>query len=103
VIGLHGLAGPHTLYPVVAWGDVPTWLAVVGGFVSGGAALWQLKLQRVQMAGATRAQERASRPTLSRFQQGSIDGAKSGVLPPDSEPVHVVTVANLRYSALTGG
>jgi hypothetical protein len=34
---------------MVAWGDVPTWLLVAVGTVGGGAALWQLGLQRRQL------------------------------------------------------
>jgi hypothetical protein len=51
---------------MVRWGDVPTWLAVLGAYPAAGAALWQLRLQRIQLgeqkqqlAQQTRIQERA--------------------------------------------
>lgn len=43
---------------MVDWGDVPTSLALFGAFLAAGAALWQLRLQRIQLADQTRVQER---------------------------------------------
>ena len=71
---------PYAL-PVVAWGDVPTWLAVVGAFAGGGAALWQLQLQRIQLTDATRIQERQQADAID-VSAGSIDGVMSECLPP---------------------
>ena len=60
---------------MAAWGDVPTWLLLIVGVVGGGAALWQLRLQRIQLhdqqeviANQTRVQERqqAEQVELSR-------------------------------------
>lgn len=86
---------------MVAWGDVPTWLLVGLGGVGGGAALWQLGLQRKQLHDQ---QEviRSQALILERQQANkidvtanSIDGAAAKVLPEESgEPVHIVMVAN---------
>jgi hypothetical protein len=76
------------------WGDVPTWLAVVGAFLGGGAALWQLRLQRIQLADQTRIQERRQADAVD-VSAGAIDGAQTAVLPPDKgEPVHMIVVTN---------
>jgi hypothetical protein len=79
---------------VVDWGDVPTWLAVAGAFLGGGAALWQLRLQRIQLADQTRIQERQQADAID-VAVTSVDGSQAKVLPPDNgEPVHLLLVAN---------
>ena len=86
---------------MMSWGDVPTWIAVVVGAVGGGAALWQLGLQRTQL----RAQQKViadQASVLGRQQADRIDvayrtigGAAARVLPPESEElVHLVAVTN---------
>lgn len=56
--------------------------------------MWQLQLQRIQLADQTRIQERQQANAID-VTVGDIDGAKSGVLPSDnSEPVHGVAVVN---------
>jgi hypothetical protein len=94
VIGLHRDVVCRTLCLVVDWGDVPTWLAVAAGFGAGGVALWQLRLQRIQLADQTRIQERQQADAVD-VAAGAVDGGKSWVLPSDkSEPVHLVIVTN---------
>jgi hypothetical protein len=43
----------------IAWGDVPTWIAVIGAIVGAGVALWQLQGQRQEFARQTRILERS--------------------------------------------
>lgn len=87
---------------MVDLGDVPTWLLVLVGGVGGGAALWQLGLQRQQLRDQ---QEviRSQAHILERQQANKIDlraipvdGADAGVLANDveSEQVHMVVVGN---------
>jgi hypothetical protein len=79
---------------MVNWGDVPTWLAVFGAFLAAGAALWQLRLQRIQLADQTRTQERQQADQVEVAAR-AIDGAAAKVLPDDQgEPVHMVVVDN---------
>jgi hypothetical protein len=86
---------------VVNWGDVPTWLLVGLGALGGGAALWQLQLQRVQLrdqqnvlARQTRIQERQQADMID-VSARPTDGARATVLPEDKgEPVHMVVVRN---------
>jgi hypothetical protein len=79
---------------VVDWGDVPTWLAVGGAFLGGGAALRQLKLQRIQLADQTRIQER-QQANMIDVAGRPVDGAQAKVLPsPEGVPVHMVVVTN---------
>jgi hypothetical protein len=88
------VGGSSYALAMVNWGDVPTWLAVLGAFLGGGAALWRLRLQRIQLADQTRLQERLQANMID-VAAHSVDGAKSKVLPADaSEPVHLVTAAN---------
>lgn len=86
---------------MVAWGDVPTWLAVGGGVVGGVAALRQLSLQRQQLQ--DQQQVIAAQARLLERQQASqvevtvqpISGAAVGVLPPETvQSVHMVVVVN---------
>lgn len=86
---------------MVDLGDLSAWLLVGLGGVGGGAALWQLGLQRRQLRDQ---QEviRSQAQVLERQQANkidvratSIDGAAAKVLPEESgEPVHLVMVAN---------
>lgn len=86
---------------MAAWGDVPTWLLVVLGAIGGGAALWQLRLQRIQLhdqqeviRAQTRLQERQQADAVD-VAVGAVDGAQAGVLPSDNtEPVHMVAITN---------
>jgi hypothetical protein len=79
---------------VVAWGDVPTWVAVSGALLGSGAALWQLRLQRIQFADQTRLQERRQADAID-VRVGGAEGGQLGVLPPDeSQPVHAIIVSN---------
>jgi hypothetical protein len=79
---------------VVDWGDVPTWLAVVGAFLGGGAALWQLRLQRIQLSDQTRIQERQQANAIDVAGR-PVSGAQAQVLPAsEDEPVHMVVVTN---------
>jgi hypothetical protein len=57
---------------MVALGDVPTWLLVVIGAVGGGAALWQLGLQRRQLRDQQEVIARQTRQ-LERAQADAID------------------------------
>jgi hypothetical protein len=83
-----------TLPSVVAWGDVPTWVAVGGAFLGGWAALRQLRLQRIQFADQTRLEERRQADAID-VRVGGAEGGQLEVLPPDkSEPVHVIIVSN---------
>ena len=79
---------------MVNWGDVPTWLAVFGAFLAAGAALWQLRLQRIQLTAQIHIQEReqANKVGIGAY---PIDGAHTKVLAEDEgEPVHMVVVIN---------
>ena len=74
--------------------DVPTWLAVSGAIPAAGAALWQLRLQRIQLADQTRIQEREQANNVDVTVQ-AVDGAQAKMLPEDKgEPVHMVVVTN---------
>jgi hypothetical protein len=87
-------AAPRTLWLVVNWGDVPTWLAVFGGIAGGGAALWQLRLQRIQLADQTRIQERQQADAVDVTAR-PVDGVQAHVLlSEDSEAVHLIVVTN---------
>jgi hypothetical protein len=78
----------------MAWGDVPTWVAVGGAFLGSGAVLWQLGLQRIQFADQTRLQERRQADAID-VRVGGAEGGQLEVLPPDkSRPVHVFVVSN---------
>lgn len=78
----------------VNWGDVPTWLATAGAFIAAGAALWQLRLQRIQLADETRVREREQANAVDV----TIDSANAGIIiktPEDkNDRVRVVQVAN---------
>lgn len=86
---------------MVAWGDVPTWLLVGVGVVGGGAALWQLGLQRRQLhdqqevtRAQTRLQERQQADQVDVVAR-AIDGEQGQVHPHTrGEPVHMVVVTN---------
>lgn len=79
---------------MVNWGDVPTWLAVFGAFLGGGAALWQLRLQRIQLTDETRIKERRQADAIDVAAR-PVDGWQADVLPKDKdELVHMVVVAN---------
>lgn len=79
---------------MVNWGDVPTWLAFAGAFLGGGAALWQLRLQRIQLTDQTRIQERQQANAIDVAGR-PVDGAQAQVLPAsEGESVHMVVVAN---------
>ena len=86
---------------MVAWGDVPTWLAVGGAVVGGLAALRQLSLQRQQLQ--DQQQVIAAQARLLERQQASqvevtvqaISGAAVGILPPETvQSVHMAVVTN---------
>jgi hypothetical protein len=75
---------------VAAWGDVPTWLLVIVGVVGGGAALWQLRLQRIQLhdqqeviADQTRIQER------QQAEQAGLSWRPAEPIRPGGEYQHV--------------
>jgi hypothetical protein len=86
---------------VAAWGDVPTWIAVIGGSVGGYAALRQLSLQRQQLADQQKLIAEQNR-SLGRQQASMIlvefsarHGGTAGVLPEDSKAfVHQAMVIN---------
>lgn len=79
---------------VVNWGDVPTWVAVFGAIAATGAALWQLRLQRIQLADQTRIQEREQANKIDVAVQ-AVPGSQAKMLPEDDgKPVHMVVVAN---------
>jgi hypothetical protein len=86
---------------MVAWGDVPTWLAVAGGVVGGVAALRQFSLQREQLrdqqqviAAQARLLERQQAIQVEVIVQ-TINGAAAGVLPAESaQSVHMAVVTN---------
>ena len=86
---------------MVAWGDVPTWLAVAGGVVGGFAALRQLTLQRQQLADQKDVIARQTR-LLERQQADAVDlsaqtinGSSAGVMPPESQDsVHMAVLTN---------
>jgi len=90
-----------TVPAMVAWGDVPTWLAVAGGTVGGFAALRQLSMQREQLrdqqeviTGQARLLERQQASQV-RVSPGKISGAETAVLPANSVLlVHMAVVAN---------
>ena len=75
---------------MVAWGDVPTWLAVVGGSVGGYAALRQLSMQREQLKDQQELIAQQNR-LLERQQAGAVAvefsatlGGPAGVIAEDS-------------------
>ena len=68
---------------MVNWSDVATWLAVLGAWATALAALWQLRLQRIQLEDQTRIQER-EQANLVDVSASSVDGVKARVL--DGEP-----------------
>jgi len=87
---------------MIAWGDVPTWLLVGLGGVGGGAALWQLGLQRRQLHDQQNVIESQAR-ILEREQANkidvranSVDGSAAKVLADVDKgvQVHIVMVAN---------
>jgi hypothetical protein len=79
---------------VIAWGDLPTWLAVAGAFLGGGAALRQLRLQRIAFADQTRLQERQQADAVD-VSGRPFDGSEAKILPPgDHQPVHAIIVTN---------
>lgn len=93
-IGLQGHVGPRTLWLMVNWGDVPTWLAVFGAFLGGGAALRQLRLQRIELAAQNRIREREQAGQVD-VEHRDIDGAQAHVLSEDErEPIHMIVVIN---------
>lgn len=82
------------------WGDVPTWLLVVLAAVGGGAALWQLRLQRRQLQDQQDDMARRTRQ-LERVQADAIDLSWQPTAPlaaaPDqnsSQPVWTGVVQN---------
>jgi hypothetical protein len=75
---------------MVGWGDVPTWLLVIVGVIGGGAAFWQLRLQRIQLydqqqviADQARTQER------QQAEQVELSRRPAEPMRPDDEPQHV--------------
>jgi hypothetical protein len=88
------LVQTHTLLLMVDWGDAPPWLAVFGAYVAAGAALWQLRLQRIELAAQNRIREREQANQVEVEHQ-DIDGAQAKVLPEgQGEPVHMIVVIN---------
>jgi hypothetical protein len=79
---------------MVNWSDVATWLADLGAWATALAALWQLRLQRVQLEDQTRIQER-EQANLIDVSARPTDGAQAQVLHEDKgEPVHMIVVTN---------
>ena len=80
--------GPLRSSLMVNWSDVATWLAVLGAWATALAALWQLRLQRIQLEDQTRIQER-EQANLVDVSASSVDSVKARVLdrePEGSEP-----------------
>ena len=86
---------------MVAWGDVPTWIAVIGGLTVAAAAVWQLGLQRQQLRDQQRdiarqaAQLERQQANLVDVEPRAVNGAQAGVLPRESTLyAHAVMVIN---------
>jgi hypothetical protein len=69
---------------MVAWGDVPTWIAVIGALVGAGVALRQLRAQQREIARQTRILERQQADEVDVLMYTGL-GAPPGT-PSPSEP-----------------
>jgi len=79
---------------LIAWGDFPTWLAVIGAIIGALAALRQLRSQQKDIARQTQLLERQQANAIDLLPDKAT-GAGSGVLPPGSEElVHAARVTN---------